>query len=711
MADRVTDAAPQRRRYIGLDLARAGAVSRAALPWALCTLGFGVAYLIVTWPLATRFGHTTWGGPGDGWALVWQTHVRFEHGISYFSPTFTTDAAWPVGTSVASAIMLSNATLELPSFLLLALGVGDVATYNVITLLVSVASSLAMAITVFRLGCRKSVAFWAGLAYLLAPWHLEKIAIHPALASMASLPLLLLGVVEWTRRPSLRSGALVVGATALSIYTHAYYGIAAGLVLLASLPIVLIAARRAGRLRATTFDTAKLGAVLVLVPLPLAVALAHQSSLVSGLVHHPVYLNSLSLRPHLLFLPSSGNPLFGGLSRDYLDSRGLPRNDGELALYLGLLTIGLAAVAVALALRGRTPRLPVVTAAVFAAVGMILAAPATVDIPLLGVTRLPVSYVNEVFDFVSAPARFIALTLTGMVVLAAIGLEAVVRRVPGTWALVLVGAACVVSAVELPFHRHGDLHDTRPTPLVRAMEETIPPGEPVAQYPSLDTSLRPVADQLFYQLGHRHPVLNGGMPGTSGESLRELVADHLDPKTPGRLARLGYRWATYDQPQAVKAQELVGSRYPPGRTPPLPPGYEVVRRVSDGSTIMRIVAPPASISLLLLNAFYKDGWLGGTSGSLLACTDRAGIYRARFGVVSLARNRRVRIGLRELPVRGGGPYPLVTMMRLRKGCQAVPVAVLGPPADRARDVIEGNRDDRVLSINLGPGRLEFVRAS
>jgi hypothetical protein len=39
------------------------------------------------------------------------------------------------------------------------------------------------------------------------------------------------------------------------------------------------------------------------------------------------------------------------------------------------------------------------------------------------------------------------------------------------------------------------------------------------------------------------------------------------------------------------------------------------------------------------------------------------------------------------------------------------VDVLGPPADRARDVIEGNRDDRVLSINLDPGRLDYVRGS
>ena len=45
-----------------------------------------------------------------------------------------------------------------------------------------------------RLDCRPSVAFWGGLVYLLAPWHLEKLSIHPTLATMASLPLLLLTI-------------------------------------------------------------------------------------------------------------------------------------------------------------------------------------------------------------------------------------------------------------------------------------------------------------------------------------------------------------------------------------------------------------------------------------------------------------------------------------------------------------------------------------
>jgi hypothetical protein len=683
-------------------------LGRAALPWVFSVLGFAVAYGLVTWPLARQFGRATWGGPGDGWALIWQTHERFEHGISYLSPTYVQDVAWPLGTSLASAVMLSNSIIELPNLLLLALGFDDVAAYNLITFLASLVSSLVMAIVVRRLGCRPSVAFWAGLVYLLAPWHLEKIAIHPTLALMASLPLLLLGIVEWARAPSFRAGAIVVGAAALAVYTHAYYGIAAGLVLLAALPIVLVIARRKGRLAATGIATTALAGALAVVPMPLGVALAKQSSLVTGLAEHPLYLNELALRPHLLVLPSIDNPVFGDLSRRYLGDRGLPVNEGELALYVGVLTIALAMVGIGFAIRESTLIVPIVVAGVFAFVGIVLAAPAIVDLPLLGPTRFPASYVNELFEFVSAPARFFALTLTGMVVLAALGLELLVQRLPRKWPAVVIVGACVVSAIELPFHRDGILHDTKPTPLVRAMLETIPPGEPVAQYPSIDASLKPIADQLFYQLQHGHPVLNGGQPGTPGAALRGLVSDHLDPDTPGRLARLGYRWVTYDQPQAVEAQELVGPSQSPNQPARLPRGYRIVRRIRDGSVIMRVVARPARLQLVRLDGFYEDGWMGTSRGSLLACTERPGFHIARFSAGAFYRQRRVRVGPRELTVPPGGPQQTGAVLRLRRGCQLVTVELLGPPADRVSDVLKGSLDSRKVSISLFPERLDYV---
>ena len=131
--------------------------------------------------------------------------------------------------------------------MLLAVGLSDVVAYNVITLAAALTSSLAMYALLRRVGCRPSVAFWGGLVYLIAPWHLVKLGIHPTLASMAALPLLMLGIVEWIDRPNLRSGALfVVVAAALATYTHSYYGFAAAAVFVCSTPVVLWIAGRSG---------------------------------------------------------------------------------------------------------------------------------------------------------------------------------------------------------------------------------------------------------------------------------------------------------------------------------------------------------------------------------------------------------------------------------------------------------------------------------
>ncbi len=137
--------------------------------WLWAGTGFVLAFLAVTWPLAGRFTHATYGGPGDGWALIWQTRFRFEHGISYFSPSFTTDIAWPVGTEDVSSLLLSNAAIEWPYLLLLALGIGDVVRTTSSCSAAAVTSSLAMYACLRRLDCRPSVAFWGGLAYLLVP--------------------------------------------------------------------------------------------------------------------------------------------------------------------------------------------------------------------------------------------------------------------------------------------------------------------------------------------------------------------------------------------------------------------------------------------------------------------------------------------------------------------------------------------------------------
>jgi 6-pyruvoyl-tetrahydropterin synthase related domain len=675
-------------------------------PWSLAAAGYLIVFAVVTWPLTVRFTHATYGGPGDGWALIWQTRFRFDHGVSYFSPTYSTDVGWPVGTHLTSSLFLSSAAVELPNLLLLAIGVSDVVAYNLITLAAALTSSLAMYALLRRVRCRPTVAFWGGLVYLIAPWHLVKLGIHPTLASMAALPLLLLGIVEWIGRPNLKSGALVVIAAALATYTHSYYGLAAGAVLVASLPIVLVTATRRRTLGRVATRTAILAGALVLVPLPLALALHVQASSVSAMLDRPLYLAEFGAHHYLWLLPSVDNPVFGGLSRRYIAARSLQPNEGELALYLGWLTIALAAVGLGVAGRNRALRPAAAVAATMAVVGALLSLPGYYPLPLLGTIKMPVAYLNDFVTFVSTPARFFALTLTGVVALAGLGLESIAKRLSRGWALAAVGTACCFSAVELPYFGGDRVVDTRSPPVVRAIEETVPPGEPVAQYPSMQNSYRPIALQLFYQVQHGHPLVNGALPSSPEDAVRIAVENERSPQTPRILALLGVRWATYDQNAEGEKAVLIGTptlEQAANYTPP--PGFHVVRRLGDGSMLMRVTAKPAPAFASIAEGFSSEGrWLMRTNGTLLACASAGGEHTLRFRAGAFAMKRRFRIGNGRIVEVSDSPrvHKVRTRIRLRAGWQFLPIEVLGSKPIRPSDVIPGEPDSRPLTVTIGP---------
>jgi hypothetical protein len=672
--------------------------------WALALTGFFAAYVVVTWPLVSRFWHATYGGPGDGWALIWQTRFRFDHGVSYFSPTYSRTVGWPLGAHFPSSLYLSNAAIELPNLLLLALGIGDVTAYNLITLAAGLTSSLAMYALLRQASCRPSVAFWGGLAYLIAPWHLEKLGIHPTLASMAALPLLLLGIVEWIGRPTLRAGALIVGAAALATYTHSYYGVAAGAVLVISLPAVLAFARKHNELVPTSKRTLVLAGALLLVPLPLALALHLQSSTVSILLDRPLYLTQYAAHPYLWLLPSTDNPVFGSLSRRYISSRALPLNEGELALYIGWLTIALAAVALITAWRRRAVPPLMAVAALTAIAGILLSLPGSYSLPLLGTVKMPIAYLNEVVKFVSTPARFFALTLTGFVALAALGLEVLARRLNGVWALVIVAVACVVSALELPFFRAGHVIDTRPPPVVQAIETTVPRGEPVAQYPSMENSYLPIAKQLFYQLAHGRPLVNGAPPASPADAVRLAVEDEQSAQTPRILALLGIHWVTYDPAETAEKAHLVGTPVANAYDYRPPAGFRVVRRLHDGSMLMRVTAKPAAAFASIAAGFSSSGrWLIRRQGTLLACATARGAYLLQFKAGAFGHRRSVRIATGPvISVPGSPNNPIRAYVRLHPGWQLLRLTLIGRGPTRPSDVIPGDPDTRPLVVTIGP---------
>lgn len=673
--------------------------------WPLALVAYLAAAVVATWPLAGRLGTHTFGGPGDGWALIWQTWERARSGPAYFRVDRYEDLAAPFGTDTSTAAFLSNALVELPHIALLKLGVGDIAAYNLLTLAALVGSSLAMYLLVRRLGTSAAVAGWAGLAYMWVPWHLEKAAIHLQLSTLVWLPLALLAVVEFARRPGPRTALWLVGASAIGIYTHVYYGLMAALVLVVAAPVVLGFALGTRRLvRCARWMGAVAGGV-ALAALPLAVALRLQSEEIGLLIDRPLSLTSLAGDTHRYLLPAVGNPLLGDHSLRYLTDNGLPITDGELALYLGWVTIALAVVAVGAALRGRVPRLPLALGLTVVGTGLFFSLPETVEIPLLGTLNAPVHYLVEVVDFLSTPSRFVALTITGLILVAALGLEWLRRGAGGRAAgLALVLGVTALSGIELIAHTDGRVVDARPGPVTRLIQEGVPAGTAVAQYPSTERSLRPVADQLYGQTQHRRPLVNGASVGTVEDVVRRELERIDRPETVRILRLLGVEWATVEPAlyDFAPGQEYPAEAFPEADRA----GWRTVARGGAGERLLRLTAAPATGFGARADGFYFEflplHWMRGLSANLLVCSDRTGRRTLSFDANAYGGERRLLVGGVERRLESAPePTPLRVELPLRAGWQWVPLRVVGSRPVRPVDLVPASGDNRELAVSIG----------
>jgi hypothetical protein len=675
---------------------------RLILPW----LGAAAAYLgillVVTWPLAANFGSATYGGPGDGWALIWQTHERAGSGLPFFGLTSYDAIAWPFGTSFPSGILLSNALTEVPNTILLALGLQSITAYNLMILAAGLASALVTCAALRGLGISAIPAFWGGLVVLVCPWELDRLAIHLALATLVGFPLLLLGTVKWIRDPTLRSGGLIALGAGLAIYTHVYYGLATALVLVSALPIALLVSARRGTLATMLRRSALLGGALAVIATPLATALLLQQSTIADQLARPLYLSDLALRPHLLVLPSVDNPALGSLAERAAPSLLTTNNTGELALFLGWVTIALAVVGLVGAATRRVPRLPAAVAACWVVVGLLVSLPAELDLPLIGPTSMPVAYLQSWTTFISTPARFFVIVLFGTVTLAALGLCTLSRRLGRRAGFAIAAGAVVFSLVELPVRGPERVVSTSTPPVITALMELVPPKEPVMQYPSPDRGMRPVAEQLFWQLQHGRPLVNGAFPGTFEERVRDLVSEPAVAETPRILTLLGVRWATFEP----GAYSLIG-RTTEGAAPG--PGFRTVRTAPDGASLLEVVAPPAPGLAVLYSGMSIEGptvnsrWLAGRRATLVVCATTTGTFRLEIPGTSFGSVRRLRVGSQivEIPPAASGLHTATAKLRLTRGWQRVPLSLEGSEPTRPSDVVPGSTDTRPLSVALG----------
>jgi hypothetical protein len=623
----------------------------------IAVLGAAFAVCVfLTWPLLLEFGDHIFGLGGDSTGGMagfrqWADEIGYHiTGVSHVA-----SAGAPFGYDQGNGVNLQSAFVYFPAYLVTE-AAGEIAAYNTVVLSGLVLSGAAMYWLVRWLGCTRLVAAWAGLVFIVFPWHLEKAQGHPSLAHLEGFPFLLLAVFAWYRKPDLRRAMLAALAAAVLWTTSGYFGFMG---LAAVAPLFVLAAFFHARVVGVA---QALRRVAVPVAASLAVpavtyAIASRGSGEEGIatprdVHELVFYGA---RPWEYLIPSYRNQLFGDAVDQWLVEHLHGSNFSETSLYVGWITIILAAgwLLWALVKRSRlSPELRFATLALAATVvtGLVFSLPTPLprtDIPT------PVRLIWEVAPQFRVPARFVALVMAGLVPLAALALDgirlAVWKRVqPRAVAAAAAGSVCIVAGVlsylELSITPPATVTDLGTPPPEYAAVRRAPRGL-LAEYPLAPSDQAVNSDYLFWQRVHKRPIINGAPLGTFADAVSRTLVDPATPGTPEALAALGASVVVV----RPSAYSFTGG--PSAKTTIAAKGFRVLARTPDGTAVWLVTARPAPAIAAFASGFYPPEtinpgstmrWMGST-GTVELYTRRSGVQNARFSALSYGRPRRVRI--------------------------------------------------------------------
>ena len=181
---------------------------------------------ILFWPLVSSFGSTFPGdiGSDSSGTVNWFWRLQ-EEGYHLFGTTTHMISGAPIGWEEANGLNLQWLLFYYPAYLAAGV-VGEVAAFNLVVVTGFVLSGAAMYLLTRYLGCNRFVAAWAGLVFIVFPWHLER-AEHAGFLHLEVLVLLVLALVAAAERPSWWRASLVGLATLSCWLAVGYFGVMA----------------------------------------------------------------------------------------------------------------------------------------------------------------------------------------------------------------------------------------------------------------------------------------------------------------------------------------------------------------------------------------------------------------------------------------------------------------------------------------------------
>lgn len=660
-------------------------------------LGMTAVVCALFFPLVVHLGSMVVGrgddAAGEIAALWWMQH---EGGYHLFGSVHHTLTGAPIGWSEGNGSHIQSLVPYYPAYLA-AKVVGPIASYNLVLLSGYVLSGAAMYLLVRYLGGSRPVGAWAGLAYTVFPWHLARTP-HASLVHLEFLPLLLVALVAAARRPSLVRLTLVGLATLVCWLTAGYFGAMAFVATVAfalMLPVIM-SFRRA----ATTF-AGLVGASLAATLFAAFLSVISGFGRGAGLNRAAGDLSIYGLRGLELIVPAAGNLVAGDRLDGFLARHSHGSNPTETSSYLGWLTIALAVLGIVVAWRRRkvlSARARYATTGLLATLvaAFAFALPSPVVVAGQRVST-PSRLLWEVVPAIRVPSRWTALAMTALVPIAALGLQALYERLqrgsPSSRvrpaAAALVGLAMVVSFLELGVSPTKPHYRTTPLPAEYAALERTPSGI-VAEYP-----LGVSNDHIVWQALYKRPVVNNADFGTPADDAERAV---LDPSAPGVAQTLAFLGVTAIVTHPDALDYIAGEPKVPNAS--WGPGYELVSRTSDGSSVWKVVAPPAPALVTLTGGFgqpkaprvgtveYPFDAPSGV-GQLQFTAQRAQLVRLTLDATPAGREQTLRLAddTSEIPFDLKGPSNVSVLVQIPRGTSSL-LLKTDPAATSDDDAIE-----------------------
>lgn len=589
-------------------LGRAAQLRRIAIETSLVLLGATAFVCALMWPVVVHLGSTITGSIGSDstGSVAWLWTLQHETGYHLLGTTHHTLSGAPLGWDEGNGLNIQWFLPYYPAYLATRL-FGAVAAYNLITLAGYVLSGASMYALTRYLGCARPVAIWAGVVFIVFPWHIAR-AEHASLTHLEVLALLVLALVAATRRPTWLRFGFVGVATFACWLTSGYFG---GMAVVTTFAFALGAALATERRRGLLLAAGSAGAALVASGLVAIASYASGANAGAGIHRDASALEAYGLRPVELVVPAARHLVFG-LGLDSFWARHLHgSNTTEISNYLGLLTFALAIGWLVVVYRRRAAlrgtRLVEVTAGLVTAfvVGFLFALPSPV-----GGTSMPSRWLWDRISAFRVPSRWDPLLMTLLLPLAALGLQTLWRalaRRRRVVAVAAVGAAIAISFAELAVHTVPRFR-TVPVPAEYVALKTTTPNGILAEYPLGYSDI-----YRLWQRVHDRPLVNGAPAGTDADQMRMVLLDPAQPGTAQSLSLLGVT--------AIEVHPGGGADVPvEPREPTRGAGFRLVGRYPDGASVWDVVARPAPALVV-------------PSGGFLAPT-RSGNGPIEFGLVS-----------------------------------------------------------------------------